>query len=164
MRLLPRGSGPSQKPAARLAADPMDRTSHGHPHHPNRGKIAGTIRHGCTSTTLNGHPQVLSGPPRWWDPPNSAWLGLLLILLLSPPIQAVECDCMKGSSTSHYFSSYTHMPNPSSHFCRPLLVSMFTGTPARTHPGICQPTFTSPVLSPAHIRLPLQRRPTVSRK
>ncbi|CAD7693961.1 unnamed protein product [Nyctereutes procyonoides] len=39
-----------------------------------------------------------------------------------------------------------------------------TGTPARTHPGICQPTFTSPILSPAHIRLPLQRRPTVSRK
>uniref|UniRef100_A0A8C0S893 Uncharacterized protein n=1 Tax=Canis lupus familiaris TaxID=9615 RepID=A0A8C0S893_CANLF len=68
------------------------------------------IRHGCTSTTLNGHPQVSNGPPRWWDPPNSAWLGLLLILLLSPPIQAVECDCMKGSGTSRYFSSYTHMP------------------------------------------------------
>ncbi|CAD7691012.1 unnamed protein product [Nyctereutes procyonoides] len=31
-----------------------------------------------------------------------------------------------------------------------------SGTPARTHPGICQPTFTSPILSPAHIRLPLK--------
>ena len=146
------------------------------------------IRHGCTSTTLNGHPQVSNGPPRWWDPPNSAWLGILLILLLSPPIQAVECDCMKGSGTSCYFSSYTHMPRTCYSGKTPITCTSRhaegtfwmselsqtsrspcsrypkTGTPARTHPGICQPTFTSPILSPAHIRLPLQRRPTVSRK
>lgn len=80
------------------------------------------IPHGCTSTTLSGHPQVTDGPPRWWDPPKSAWLGLLLIFLLSPPTQAIECECMRSTSrhskylpqlasrSTTYFSSYTHKP------------------------------------------------------